>query len=72
MKTTPDAATTTKDISQWQWDTFFNQEDAPPTKNYFPSCDKLIADFLKSSTKTSDSSGNDHSQNGKKKRHQRR
>ncbi|MPC92109.1 hypothetical protein E2C01_087181 [Portunus trituberculatus] len=70
MKTTPDAATTTKDISQWQWETFFNQEDAPPTKNYFPSWEKLIADMLKSSTKTSDSS--DNNQNTKKKRHQRR
>ncbi|XP_045105293.1 uncharacterized protein LOC123500719 [Portunus trituberculatus] len=65
-----DMKTTTKNISQWQWDTFFDQEDAPPTKNYFPSCEKLIDDMLKSSTKTSDSSDNE--QKSKKKRHQRR
>ncbi|MPC63169.1 Cold shock-like protein CspA [Portunus trituberculatus] len=69
-KATPDAATTTKNISLWDWDISLSHDEAPPTKNYFLSCKKLIADMMKCN-KTSDSSDNQDSQS-KKKRHQRR
>ncbi|XP_045122680.1 uncharacterized protein LOC123511123 [Portunus trituberculatus] len=67
QKTTPDAATTTKGMSLWQWDTN-SRDEAPPTKDCSPDYEKIIADMI-ADFKTDN---NKHSQHTQKKRHQRR